>query len=57
MKLAVVLDPLERIAVPHDASGPGQAEASGTLRIDKALLPGASNDLVLDLFAIFDAGA
>jgi Uma2 family endonuclease len=57
VKLAVVLDPVARISIPHDSSGPGPAVSSRTFRIDKALLPGASDDLVLDLFAIFDAGA
>jgi Uma2 family endonuclease len=57
VKLAFVLDPVARNAIPHDASGAGPAVASRTLRIDKALLPGATDDLVLDLFAIFDAGA
>jgi Uma2 family endonuclease len=57
VKVAVVLDPVARIAIPHDESGPRPAVTSGTLRIDKALLPGASEDLGLDLFAIFDAGA
>jgi len=57
VKVAIVLDPVARVAIPHDESGPGPAVTSGTLRIDKTLLPGASEDLVLDLFAIFDAGA
>jgi Uma2 family endonuclease len=57
VKLAVVLDPVARTAIAYGESGPGPAVTSGTLRIDKALLPGATGDLVLDLFAIFDAGA
>ncbi len=55
VRLAVVLNPAERVAIPHDESGAGRPCAE-TLRIDKALLPGADDDLVLDLTAIFDAG-
>jgi Uma2 family endonuclease len=52
--LAVVLDPFERNAMLHR---PDQEPivAVDTLRIDQALLPGATGDLVLDLNAIFDA--
>jgi Uma2 family endonuclease len=53
---AVVLDPERRVAVLHDVKGQGQA-VYPSLRIDRALLPGAGADLMLDLAAIFDAAA
>jgi Uma2 family endonuclease len=52
--LAVVLDATTRIAVVHDQAGPGQPIAAQTMRIDRRFLPGASEDLELDLWAIFD---
>jgi len=52
--LAVVLDPFERNATLR-RPGAEPVVAVDTLRIDKALLPGATGDLVLDLNAIFDA--
>lgn len=52
--LAVVLDPRSRTATPYAATGTGERVTS-SLRIDKALSPGATADLVLDLNSIFDA--
>jgi Uma2 family endonuclease len=52
--LAVVLDPERRVAIPHDAGGAGAA-LYPSLRIERARLPGAEADLVLDLAALFDA--
>jgi Uma2 family endonuclease len=54
VRLAIVLDPERRVAIPHDANGTGEP-VSEILSIDKALLPGADADLVLNLAAIFDA--
>ncbi len=52
--IAVVLDPRSRTATPYTANGPGKPSTE-RLTIDKALLPGATADLVLDLKSIFDA--
>ncbi|MFZ1125487.1 MAG: Uma2 family endonuclease [Candidatus Baltobacteraceae bacterium] len=54
VRLAVVLDPERRSAIPHDRNGAG-APVSPILRVDKAILPGADAALELDLAAIFDA--
>jgi Uma2 family endonuclease len=52
--LAIVLDPNRRVAIPHVGDGEGEP-VSKVLRIEKERLPGADEDLVLDLDAIFDA--
>lgn len=52
--IAIVLDPRSRTATPYTAIGPG-TPSTERLTIDKALLPGATADLVLDLNSIFDA--
>jgi len=52
--LAVVLDPFARNATLQRPQGDPIVTVD-TLRIDKALLPGATGELVLDLNAIFDA--
>jgi Uma2 family endonuclease len=51
---AVVLDPFERNATLR-RSDSEPIVAVDTLHIDRALLPGATGDLVLDLDAILDA--
>jgi hypothetical protein len=55
VRLAVVLDPSTRIAIPHERNGTG-SPVGETLRIAAALLPGADGDLIINLAAIFDAG-
>lgn len=55
VSIAIVLDPVERAAFIHEKPGTGISSTSGILRLEKALLPGATGDLVLDLAAIFDA--
>jgi Uma2 family endonuclease len=52
--VAVVLDPFERNATLR-RSDSEPIVAVDTLHIDRALLPGATGDLVLDLDAILDA--
>ncbi len=54
VEVAVALDPFEKNATLYRPKL-DPAVAVDTLRIDKALLPGATSDLVLDLTAIFDA--
>jgi Uma2 family endonuclease len=51
---AVLLDPRSRTATSYTATGPGKP-TTRRFKIDKAVLPGATEDLVLDLDAIFDA--
>jgi Uma2 family endonuclease len=51
---AVVLNPRSRTATPYTATGPGKP-AMKRLTIDKAVLPGATEDLIVDLDAVFDA--
>jgi len=55
VQIAVVLNPASRTAVVHDHTGAG-VPIREFLTLPKALLPGAEQDLVLDLEAIFDAG-
>jgi Uma2 family endonuclease len=61
VRLAVVLDPQKRTATPYDKDGSSSLvsvtgePADAKLRIEKALLPGADSDLILDLAAVFDA--
>ncbi|MGP6158083.1 MAG: Uma2 family endonuclease [Vulcanimicrobiaceae bacterium] len=54
VSLAVVLDPFQRLATVHTQSG-ALPPAYPTLTIDRTSLPGADEDLVLDLAQIFDA--
>jgi Uma2 family endonuclease len=53
--MPVVLDPSKRVAVVYNERGAGEPRTP-TLVIDKARLPGAERDLVIDLDAVFDAG-
>jgi Uma2 family endonuclease len=55
VQVAIVLDPVPRTAEVHDRAGVS-APIRKTLTLPKARLPGADEDLVLDLEAIFDAG-
>jgi Uma2 family endonuclease len=52
--IVVLLDPGARTATTYSADGPGQP-STNKLTIDHSLLPGATQDLILDLNTIFDA--
>jgi len=52
--IVVVLDPCARTATTYNADGSGQP-STNKLTIDHSLLPGATQDLILDLNTIFDA--
>jgi hypothetical protein len=55
VQIAVVLNPVPRTAVVHDHAG-AAGPVRKVLTLAKSLLPGADEDLILDLDAIFDAG-
>jgi len=55
VQIAVILNPSARTAVVRDRAGVSDPVRK-TLTLPKAVLPGADEELVLDLEAIFDAG-